>query len=82
MCAKVQKKSLKERTHQCDCGIHMQRDLFSAYLTIFVDSKNKLDLKSAKLDYPYYLPALEKCLEELKEKKKQSPQMIVSSFGI
>lgn len=82
LCGKVKKKSLKERTHQCDCGIHMQRDLFSAYLTIFVDSKNKLDLKSAKLDYPYYLPVLEKCLEELKEKKKQSPQMIVSSFGI
>ena len=82
LCGEVKKKELKERTHQCRCGVDMQRDLFSAYLAIFVDSKNKLDLKSAKLDYKYYLPALEKCLEEIKEKKKQSPQMIVSSFGI
>ena len=60
----------------------MQRDLFSAYLTLHVTPENKLDLKTAEIDYPVYLPALEKGLNGLKQLKKKSPQQIASSFGI
>jgi len=43
VCGLRQKKHLSERTHRCgQCGIEMQRDLFSAFLVKHVDGKNKL----------------------------------------
>jgi len=42
-CGNRQKKQLKERWHNCHhCGIHVQRDLYSAYLARFVN-ENRLD---------------------------------------
>lgn len=35
-CGKVQKKRLSVRWHRCECGICVQRDLYSAYLARFV----------------------------------------------
>ena len=32
VCGQKHKKRLSERVHACDCGVVMQRDLFSAYL--------------------------------------------------
>ena len=82
LCEAIKKKPLNERTHHCECGVTMQRDLFSAYLALHVTPENKLDLKTAELDYPFYLPALEKGLNVLKQIKKKSPQKIASSFRI
>ncbi len=35
-CGQKHKKRLSERVHTCDCGVTMQRDLFSAYLARFL----------------------------------------------
>ncbi len=37
LCGQKHKKRLSERVHACDCGVTMQRDLFSAYLARFVE---------------------------------------------
>ena len=40
-CGRVQKKPLSLRVHHCpQCGLHMQRDLYSAYLIRFVDGRH------------------------------------------
>jgi len=36
-CGRVKKKSLKERVHQCECGVQMQRDLYSALLAKHIE---------------------------------------------
>jgi transposase len=36
-CGRVKKKTLKERVHQCECGVVAQRDLYSAFLAKHVD---------------------------------------------
>jgi transposase len=35
LCGSIARKSLAERVHRCDCGITVQRDVFSAYLARF-----------------------------------------------
>src|SRR6266540_595601 len=35
LCGSVARKPLSERVHRCDCGITVQRDVFSAYLARF-----------------------------------------------
>ena len=35
LCGSIARKSLAERVHGCDCGIIVQRDVFSAYLACF-----------------------------------------------
>jgi len=39
LCGRQHKKSLSERVHDCECGVTSQRDLFSAYLGLFVEEK-------------------------------------------
>jgi len=36
LCGAIKKKQLSQRTHRCACGITAQRDLFSAFLGLFV----------------------------------------------
>jgi len=46
-CGNKQKKQLKDRWHNCSiCGIHAQRDLYSAHLARFVN-ENRLDTTQA-----------------------------------
>jgi len=46
-CGKKRKKKLSERVHVCsDCGVVMQRDLYSAYLARFVEG-NELQVSQA-----------------------------------
>ncbi len=35
LCGAIMRKTLAERVHRCDCGITVQRDVFSAYLARF-----------------------------------------------
>ena len=42
-CGKVVKKELSQRVHDCGCGVHVQRDLYSAYLAKFVEEKKSKD---------------------------------------
>ena len=51
LCGKIKKKKLSERQHICDCGINIQRDIFSAYLAKYVENKDNcdyLDIRNAK----------------------------------
>lgn len=42
LCGNRQKKSLKQRVHHCSkCGLKMQRDILSAYLSRYVDPKTE-----------------------------------------
>jgi putative transposase len=50
LCGNKQKKSLSQRVHQCSvCGLKMQRDILSAYLSRYVDPKTEtLSIQSAR----------------------------------
>lgn len=42
LCGRKQKKPLSQRVHSCpDCGLKMQRDILSAYLSRYVDPKTE-----------------------------------------
>ena len=83
ICGSVKKKSLSERYHHCEvCGTTMQRDLFSAYLALFVSRGNSLNIKEAKRNYGDYEPILNKCITNLRETKMIEPHKINKSFGI
>ena len=41
VCGKQIKKKLSDRVHSCECGVYCQRDLFSAFLGIFVEKVGK-----------------------------------------
>ncbi len=47
-CGKIQKKLLRERVHQCACGITMQRDLYSAFLARHTDREGVLHANQAR----------------------------------
>jgi transposase len=51
LCGNRQKKPLSQRVHRCGCGITEDRDLFSAYLGLYVraqvDGCDRLDLQAA-----------------------------------
>jgi putative transposase len=49
LCGKKQKKSLSQRVHNCECGLKMQRDILSAYLSRYVDPTTEtLSIESAR----------------------------------
>jgi transposase len=50
LCGNQQKKSLSQRVHHCSvCGLKMQRDILSAYLSRYVDPKTEtLSIKLAR----------------------------------
>ena len=41
-CGRVEKKSLKQRVHKCECGVHAQRDLYSAFLAKYIDPETNV----------------------------------------
>jgi len=84
ICGEIKKKSLSQRFHKCDkCGTVMQRDLFSAYLGLWVSkTTKKLNIKKANKNYEEYKPILEKCIEDLRILKQTNPELIISTFGI
>jgi hypothetical protein len=59
-CGRVQKKPLSLRVHHCpQCGLHMQRDLYSAYLIRFVDPDTSLlHAGQARESWPTWEPML------------------------
>ena len=52
LCGAKKKKPLSQRVHRCECGIRKDRDLFSAYLGLHVqtraDGVDRLDLQAAR----------------------------------
>lgn len=66
-CGSVKKKNLSDRIHKCDCGILCQRDLYSAFLSKFVDD-DLLQVDQAKLAWsgtePFLLAAWRQATQE------------------
>lgn len=56
-CGSVEKKALSKRWHHCDCGIHAQRDLYSAFLAMNV-AGDDLDTRQARKAWPGAEPLL------------------------
>lgn len=80
-CGIVKKKSLKERRHICSCGANIQRDIYSAFLGLYVYEDNGkfiVDMDKAKKDFPNLEKMEQKLIKKLKNKKNKYPK----SFGI
>jgi transposase len=60
-CATIEKKNLSQRWHHCDCGVHAQRDLYSAFLAKHVEG-NGLDMRQAQLAWPGAEPLLRRAV--------------------
>ena len=83
LCGNVHKKSRSERWHNCPvCDTSMQRDMFSAFLALFVSKADHLNLKKATKAYPHYLPILQDQISQLKQLKKEHPEKINKTFGL
>jgi len=80
ICGKRKKKKLTTRWHICECGVKAQRDLFSSYLSRYVEN-DVLDISSAKKDYGSGVQSL---LEQAISKTAQTMQrrVVPSSFGL
>jgi len=61
------KKKLSERVHHDRTGIVMHRDLFSAYLSRYVDEDGKLSLQDAASQYPGTEPFLMEAWKQYQE---------------
>ncbi|WP_049783319.1 hypothetical protein [Mahella australiensis] len=81
-CGRRQKKELRVRWHRCECGINMQRDLYSAFLARHVKQnsggKYYLDLQSATNEWAQIKPVLDEAINNVKMTYNHIPK----SFGI
>jgi putative transposase len=57
-CGAIQKKPLRQRVHQCACGVEMQRDLYSAFLAAHTDGGGVLHAGRARRAWPGAEPLL------------------------
>ena len=75
-CGRIKKKELSERWHECECGVIMQRDLYSAFLALFIED-DKLNAREAQKAFP----GLEAVLKAaLRDTQAASGQRIVKNF--
>ena len=65
------KKTLSERVHKDVTGIEMHRDIFSAYLSRFVNEENTLSLQNAASQYSGMEPSLLEAWERFKQTANQ-----------
>ena len=82
-CGAVAKKPLSQRWHECACGVHAQRDLYSAYLALHVREDQgawSLDTESARKGWCAVEPLLEKAVSGIIQAAKGGP--LPASFGI
>ena len=67
ICEEAVKKPLNQRWHEC-CGIRMQRDLYSGFLSKCVDlEKNALDIAKAKTLWQGLEPVLSEAISRAKQ---------------
>ncbi len=81
-CGRVEKKSLKQRVHQCECGVTAQRDLYSAFLAKHI-SPDTFVLQVSQLldDWHSAESRLQAAWRTATEKKPATRGVIPSSFG-
>ncbi len=81
ICGNEVKKPLSQRWHVC-CGIKMQRDLYSAFLSKCVDiSTGSLDITRARLLWPGLEPVLSEAVSRA-YKSANGGKIVPASFGI
>ena len=80
LCGQKHKKRLSERVHTCECGVTMQRDLFSAYLARFV-ADDALQVAKAHESWPGAEPLLRTAWQQATLNQPASGQPQPSSFG-
>jgi putative transposase len=81
-CGAVKKKPLRERWHECPCGVRAQRDLYSAHLARFVDQDScLLDAGHACEAWPTGEPLLQAAFEQAINNQLASGRRLPSSFG-
>jgi putative transposase len=79
ICGTVVKKPLKQRHHDCSCGVKSQRDLFSAFLAKHC-TDNTLDIHQAKSAWSAAEPLLRRAMSRLNETASRGS--IPASFGL
>ncbi|WP_307196950.1 transposase [Neobacillus niacini] len=81
-CGAIKKKRLKDRWHTCDCGVHAQRDLYSAFLARYVSKSDHVNIQKAEKDWFQISRVLEECISKLKNRKSErtSYQHLVYKF--
>ncbi|MCY0899732.1 MAG: transposase [Firmicutes bacterium] len=79
LCGQKHKKRLSERVHACDCGVFMQRDLFSAYLAKHVENE-RLQAASAYEHWQGAEPLLRTAWQQAYN-QPASGRLAPSSFG-
>jgi len=82
-CGSAVKKPLRQRWHDCPCGVCAQRDLYSAYLGLHVRKDGEswmLDTESAREDWCAVESLLEKAVSDVVQTAKGGP--LPTSFGI
>jgi len=62
------KKTLSERVHHDNTGVVMQRDLFSAYLGLYVNQEGYLSVEDARQGYPGSEPILSAAWTEFQQR--------------
>jgi putative transposase len=81
-CGRVKKKTLKERVHQCACGIVMQRDLYSAFLAKNIDpNTNSLQVSQLLNDWHSSELILWAAWRDATKVKPATGRLVPSSFG-
>lgn len=78
-CGDVEKKALSKRWHHCACGIHAQRDLYSAFLAMNVVGDD-LDMRQAHKTWPGAEPLL--CHAMSRCNKTVIGKVRFASFGL
>lgn len=80
LCGQKHKKRLSERVHACDCGVVMQRDLFSAYLAKHVKDE-RLQAANAYEHWQGAEPLLRTAWQQAYN-QPASGRPVPTSFGI
>jgi len=78
-CGMVRKKPLSQRVHSCECGIEMQRDLYSAFLAWCVNDDGMLHADRARERWSGVEPLLRAAWSQATE--PASGRLRPSSFG-
>ena len=79
LCGQKHQKRLSERVHACDCGVVMQRDLFSAYLAKHI-SNERLQAADANEHWQGAEPLLRTAWQQAYN-QPASRRPVPSSFG-
>jgi len=81
ICGNTVKKPLSQRWHIC-CGLEMQRDLYSAFLSKCVDvNTSSLDIARARMLWPGLEPVLSEAMSRVIQSANDG-KIVPASFGV